>query len=96
MSFCGFPNVFYPTSRKIIELNIIDEESYEKSLIMYVNIGEPRQIAGTLSTGLQRTNRYAYFALTTDYTRIIHQTVKSWNPMQSEQSTLPYNRFIDT
>ena len=32
--------------RKIIELPIIDEESYEKSLIMYVNLGEPRQIAG--------------------------------------------------
>jgi len=32
-------------TEKIIELNIIDEESYEKSLIMYVNIGEPRQIA---------------------------------------------------
>ena len=33
--------------RKIIELPVMDEESYEKSLIMYVNIGEPRQIAGT-------------------------------------------------
>merc|ERR1711970_755043 len=32
-------------TEKIIELPIIDEESYEKSLIMYVNIGEPRQIA---------------------------------------------------
>jgi len=32
-------------TEKIIELAIIDEESYEKSLIMYVNIGEPRQIA---------------------------------------------------
>merc|ERR1712055_427681 len=30
---------------KTISLNIIDEESYEKSLIMYINIGEPRQIA---------------------------------------------------
>merc|ERR1719290_737210 len=30
---------------KIITLNIVDEESYEKSLIMYVNIGTPRQIA---------------------------------------------------
>merc|ERR1712080_246062 len=30
---------------KTISLNVIDEESYEKSLIMYVNIGEPRQIA---------------------------------------------------
>ena len=26
----------------------MDEESYEKSLIMYVVIGEPRQIAGKL------------------------------------------------
>jgi len=32
-------------TEKTIELPIIDEESYEKSLIMYVNIGEPRQIA---------------------------------------------------
>jgi len=32
-------------TEKIIELPIMDEESYEKSLIMYVNIGEPRQIA---------------------------------------------------
>merc|ERR1719381_46037 len=32
-------------TEKIIELPIEDEESYEKSLIMYVNIGEPRQIA---------------------------------------------------
>merc|ERR1712002_932737 len=30
---------------KTISLNVIDEESYEKNLIMYVNIGEPRQIA---------------------------------------------------
>ena len=34
--------------RKTISLEITDEESYEKNLIMYVNIGEPRQIAGTL------------------------------------------------
>ena len=33
--------------RKTISLEITDEESYEKNLIMYVNIGEPRQIAGT-------------------------------------------------
>jgi len=31
-------------TEKIIELPITDEESYEKSLIMYVNLGEPRQI----------------------------------------------------
>merc|ERR1712002_828145 len=30
---------------KTISIAITDEESYEKSLIMYVNIGEPRQIA---------------------------------------------------
>merc|ERR1719450_1314300 len=30
---------------KIIEIPILDEESYEKSLIMYVNIEEPRHIA---------------------------------------------------
>merc|ERR1712002_1376159 len=30
---------------KTISLNVIDEESYEKSLIMYVEIGEPRHIA---------------------------------------------------
>jgi len=32
-------------TEKTIELPVIDEESYEKNLIMYVNIGEPRQIA---------------------------------------------------
>jgi len=32
-------------TEKVIELPIIDEESYEKSLIMYINLGEPRQIA---------------------------------------------------
>merc|ERR1712228_680479 len=32
-------------TEKIIELAILDEESYEKNLIMYVSIGEPRQIA---------------------------------------------------
>jgi len=32
-------------TEKIIEIPIMDEESYEKSLIMYVVIGEPRQIA---------------------------------------------------
>merc|ERR1712045_671956 len=32
-------------TEKVIELPIIDEESYEKSLIMYLNLGEPRQIA---------------------------------------------------
>merc|ERR1711872_1044122 len=32
-------------TEKIIELPITDEESYEKSLIMDINIGEPRQIA---------------------------------------------------
>ena len=35
-----------PLYRKTISLEIVDEESYEKNLIMYVNIGEPRQIAG--------------------------------------------------
>ena len=33
-------------NRKIIEIPIIDEEAYEKNLIMYVNIEEPRHIAG--------------------------------------------------
>merc|ERR1712115_505600 len=32
-------------TEKTIEIPITDEESYEKSLIMYVVIGEPRQIA---------------------------------------------------
>jgi len=30
---------------KMVSIEITDEESYEKSLIMYVNIGDPRQIA---------------------------------------------------
>merc|ERR1711933_362952 len=33
-------------TEKIIEIPILDEESYEKNLIMYVNIEEPRHIAG--------------------------------------------------
>merc|ERR1719290_570277 len=32
-------------NEKIISISIMDEESYEKNLIMYVNIGEPRHIA---------------------------------------------------
>merc|ERR1711970_838826 len=32
-------------NEKIISISITDEESYEKNLIMYVNIGEPRHIA---------------------------------------------------
>merc|ERR1712200_84011 len=32
-------------TEKTLELVVSDEESYEKNLIMYVNIGEPRQIA---------------------------------------------------
>merc|ERR1712088_309806 len=32
-------------TEKIIEIPIIDEEAYEKNLIMYVNIDEPRHIA---------------------------------------------------
>jgi len=33
-------------TEKIITIPILDEESYEKNLVMYVNIGEPRHIAG--------------------------------------------------
>ena len=33
-------------SRKIIEIPITDEEAYEKNVIMYVVIGDPRHIAG--------------------------------------------------
>jgi len=33
-------------TEKIITIPILDEESYEKNLILYVNIGEPRHIAG--------------------------------------------------
>merc|ERR1719412_949715 len=33
-------------TEKVITIPITDEESYEKNLIMYVNIGEPRHIAG--------------------------------------------------
>ena len=39
------PN-FSTITRKIIEIPIMDEEAYEKNLIMYVNIDEPRHIAG--------------------------------------------------
>merc|ERR1719464_1642104 len=33
-------------TEKIITIPILDEESYEKNLVMYVNIGDPRHIAG--------------------------------------------------
>merc|ERR1719195_56540 len=33
-------------TEKTISIPILDEESYEKNIIMYVNIGEPRHIAG--------------------------------------------------
>jgi len=33
-------------TEQTISIPILDEESYEKNLIMYVNIGEPRHIAG--------------------------------------------------
>jgi len=32
--------------RKYIEIPIIEEESYEKNVVMYVQIGEPEHIAG--------------------------------------------------
>ena len=44
LNLCTHNNL--PMCRKTISLEIVDEESYEKNLIMYVNIGEPRQIAG--------------------------------------------------
>ena len=44
LNLCTHNNL--PMYRKTISLEIVDEESYEKNLIMYVNIGEPRQIAG--------------------------------------------------
>jgi solute carrier family 8 (sodium/calcium exchanger) len=33
-------------TEKIVSIPILDEETYEKNLIFYVNIGEPRHIAG--------------------------------------------------
>ena len=39
-------NDFHLFSRKIIEIPITDEEAYEKNVIMYVVIGDPRHIAG--------------------------------------------------
>ncbi len=32
--------------RKTISIPIIEEESYEKNVVMYVNLGEPKHIAG--------------------------------------------------
>jgi len=32
--------------RKTITIPIIEEESYEKNVVMYVNLGEPKHIAG--------------------------------------------------
>ena len=35
--------------RKYIEIPIMEEDSYEKNVVMYVVIGEPRHIAGNLT-----------------------------------------------
>ena len=35
--------------RKYIEIPIMEEDSYEKNVVMYVVIGEPRHIAGNYS-----------------------------------------------
>ena len=35
--------------RKTIEIPISEEDSYEKNVVMYVVIGEPRHIAGNLN-----------------------------------------------
>ena len=34
------------TFRKTIEIPILEEDSYEKNVVMYVVIGEPKQLAG--------------------------------------------------
>ncbi|XP_040565282.1 sodium/calcium exchanger Calx isoform X2 [Lepeophtheirus salmonis] len=36
---------------KIIEIPIVEEDSYEKNVIMYVTIGEPKHIAGDIGSG---------------------------------------------
>jgi len=38
-------------NKKIIEIPITDEEAYEKNVIMYVVIGDPRHIAGEIGAG---------------------------------------------
>ena len=45
----SFPSShFTPISngRKVIEIPILEEDSYDKCVIMYCSIGEPRHIAG--------------------------------------------------
>ena len=37
---------FFTFTRKSIEIPIIEEDSYDKNVILYVAIGEPRHIAG--------------------------------------------------
>ena len=37
-----------PNRRKVIEIPILEEDSYDKCVIMYCSIGEPRHIAGEL------------------------------------------------
>ncbi len=56
----------FPTiNRKIIEIPIMDEEAYEKNLIMYVNIDEPRHIAGEwmMTSGLIELSSNILFIL---------------------------------
>ena len=47
-------------NRKIIEIPIIDEEAYEKNLIMYVNIEEPRHIAGQYMIVIEISSNFMF------------------------------------
>ena len=43
------PNLF-SRFRKMISIPIMEEESYEKNVVMYVCLGEPKHIAGEKET----------------------------------------------
>ncbi len=38
--------LFFVDRRKIIEIPIVEEDTYEKNVVLYCSIGEPRHIAG--------------------------------------------------
>ncbi len=57
-----FGKIYYNRSfRKIIEIPIVEEDTYEKNIVLYCSIGEPRHIAGKellIELTKSQTNRF--------------------------------------
>lgn len=57
--------LFFFFHRKFIPLNIIEEDSYEKDVLFYVNLGDPQMVGGNffIRVDLERSLgsfRYVY------------------------------------